>query len=59
VQKGFMFDICPPILLSFSLTMVMKPDWFGISDGLIASEFLLTVGIWWIWFCTSHFYYFT
>jgi UMF1 family MFS transporter len=37
------------ILLGFNLTMVMMPEWYGISDGsLPAQHFFLSVGIWWI-----------
>jgi UMF1 family MFS transporter len=57
--KGFMFGYLGSlILLSFSLTMVMKPDWFGISDGSLPARIsFLTVGIWWIGFAQVTFYY--
>jgi UMF1 family MFS transporter len=35
------------ILLGFNLTMVMMPEWYGISDGsLPAYFFFLSVGRW-------------
>jgi UMF1 family MFS transporter len=39
------------ILLVFSLMMVMKPGWFGISDSSLPARIsFLAVGIWWIGF---------
>jgi UMF1 family MFS transporter len=49
--KGFMFGYAGSlILLGFNLTMVMMPEWYGISDGSLPAVFLLSVGIWWIGF---------
>jgi UMF1 family MFS transporter len=36
------------ILLAFNLTMVMMPEWYGISDGSLPRISFLSVGIWWI-----------
>jgi UMF1 family MFS transporter len=39
------------ILLVFNLTMVMKPEWYGITDASMAPRIsFLTVGIWWLGF---------
>jgi UMF1 family MFS transporter len=39
------------ILLVFNLTMVMKPEWYGIADASMAPRIsFLTVGIWWMGF---------
>jgi UMF1 family MFS transporter len=39
------------ILLGFNLTMVMMPEWYGISDGSLPARIsFLSVGIWWIGF---------
>ena len=50
--KGFMMGyLGSVILLSFNLTMVMKPEWYGITDtSLPARISFLTVGIWWFGF---------
>jgi UMF1 family MFS transporter len=50
--KGFMFGYFGSvILLTFNLTMVMKPEWYGILDpSLPARISFLSVGIWWIGF---------
>jgi len=49
---GFIYGyIGSVILLIFNLSMVMKPEWYGISDpGLAPRISFLTVGIWWIGF---------
>jgi UMF1 family MFS transporter len=43
--------------ISFNLTMVMMPEWYGISDGSLPARisFLSVSGG---WFCTNYFYYF-
>ena len=39
------------ILLIFNLTMVMKPEWYGITDpGLAPRISFITVGLWWMGF---------
>lgn len=39
------------ILLIFNLTMVMKPEWYGITDpGMAPRISFLTVGLWWMGF---------
>jgi UMF1 family MFS transporter len=50
--KGFMFGYFGSvILLTFNLTMVMKPEWYGILDpSLPARISFLSVGVWWIGF---------
>ncbi len=50
--KGFMLGyIGSVLLLGFNLSMVMKPDLYGITDpGLPARISFLTVGIWWLTF---------
>ncbi|NRT15790.1 UMF1 family MFS transporter [Flavobacterium sp. 28A] len=57
--KGFMFGYLGSlVLLTFSLTMVMKPEWFGITDGSLPARIsFLAVGIWWIGFAQVTFYY--
>jgi UMF1 family MFS transporter len=49
---GFIYGyIGSVILLIFNLSMVMKPEWYGISDPSLAPRIsFLTVGIWWIGF---------
>jgi len=49
---GFIYGyIGSVILLIFNLTMVMKPEWYGITDPSMAPRIsFLTVGIWWIGF---------
>jgi len=50
--KGFMLGyIGSVILLIFNLSMVMKPELYGITDsGLPARISFLTVGVWWFGF---------
>jgi UMF1 family MFS transporter len=57
--KGFMFGYTGSlILLIFNLTMVMKPEWFGITDSSLPARIsFLSVGIWWIGFAQVTFYY--
>jgi len=49
---GFIYGyIGSVILLIFNLTMVMKPEWYGITQpGMAPRISFLTVGIWWIGF---------
>ena len=49
---GFIYGyIGSVLLLIFNLTMVMKPEWYGISDpGMAPRISFLTVGIWWMGF---------
>lgn len=57
--KGFMYGYFGSlILLTFSLTMVMKPEWFGITDSSLPARIsFLAVGIWWMGFAQVTFYY--
>ena len=57
--KGFMYGYFGSlILLVFSLAMVMKPDWFGISDSSLPARIsFLAVGLWWMGFAQITFYY--
>jgi UMF1 family MFS transporter len=57
--KGFMFGYAGSlILLGFNLTMVMMPEWYGISDGSLPARIsFLSVGIWWIGFAQITFYH--
>jgi UMF1 family MFS transporter len=57
--KGFMFGYAGSlILLAFNLTMVMMPEWYGISDGSLPARIsFLSVGIWWIGFAQITFYH--
>ncbi|HMC00883.1 MAG TPA: MFS transporter [Flavobacteriaceae bacterium] len=50
--KGFMYGYTGSILLLlFSLTMVQKPEWFGITDPTLAPRItFLLVGLWWLGF---------
>jgi len=49
---GFIYGyIGSVILLIFNLTMVMKPEWYGISDPSMAPRIsFLSVGLWWMIF---------
>jgi UMF1 family MFS transporter len=57
--KGFMFGYLGSVLLlTFNLTMVMKPEWYGISDPALPARIsFLSVGIWWMAFAQITFYY--
>lgn len=57
--KGFMFGYFGSVLLlSFNLTMVMKPELYGISDPTLPARIsFLSVGIWWMGFAQITFYY--
>jgi len=50
--KGFIYGYTGSvILLLFNLTMVMKPEWFHITDPTLAPRIsFLSVGIWWMGF---------
>ena len=50
--QGFIFGYLGSVLLLvFSLVMVEKPDWFGITDPTLAPRItFLLVGIWWLGF---------
>ncbi len=50
--KGFMLGYSGSIiLLLFSLTMVQKPEWFGITDATFAPRItFVLVGLWWLGF---------
>jgi len=50
--KGFMLGyIGSVLLLAFNLSMVMKPDLYGITDATFPARIsFLTVGIWWLGF---------
>jgi UMF1 family MFS transporter len=57
--KGFMLGYFGSvILLTFNLTMIMNPDWYGISDASLPARIsFLSVGIWWMGFAQITFYY--
>lgn len=57
--KGFMYGYTGSlILLVFNLTMVMMPEWFGITDSSLPARIsFLSVGIWWIGFAQVTFHY--
>jgi UMF1 family MFS transporter len=57
--KGFMFGYTGSlILLAFNLSMVMMPEWYGISDDSLPARIsFLSVGIWWIGFAQITFYH--
>ncbi|WP_016990068.1 MFS transporter [Flavobacterium sp. ACAM 123] len=57
--KGFMFGYAGSLLLlAFNLTMVMMPEWYGISDASLPARIsFLSVGIWWIGFAQITFYH--
>lgn len=50
--KGFMYGYFGSVLLLvFSLVLVQKPDWFGITDPTLAPRItFVLVGIWWFGF---------
>jgi UMF1 family MFS transporter len=57
--KGFMFGYLGSlILLAFNLTMVMMPEWYGITDSSLPARIsFLSVGIWWMGFAQVTFHY--
>ncbi len=50
--KGFMYGYFGSVLLLvFSLILVQKPDWFGITDSTLAPRItFVLVGLWWFGF---------
>lgn len=50
--KGFMYGYAGSVLLLvFSLILVQKPDWFGITDPTLAPRItFILVGLWWLGF---------
>ena len=50
--KGFMYGYAGSvILLIFSVVLIQKPDWFGITDPTFAPRItFVLVGIWWLGF---------
>ena len=50
--KGFMYGYAGSVLLLiFSLILVQKPDWFGITDPTLAPRItFVLVGLWWFGF---------
>lgn len=56
--KGFMLGYFGSVfLLLFNLSMVMKPEWYGITDPTLPSRIsFLLVGIWWLGFAQYTFY---
>src|SRR3970282_2545729 len=57
--KGFMFGYTGSlILLIFNLTMVMVPEWYGITDPTLPARIsFLSVGIWWVGFAQVTFHF--
>lgn len=57
--KGFMFGYFGSVLLlAFNLTMVMMPEWYGITDSSLPARIsFLSVGIWWMGFAQVTFHY--
>lgn len=57
--KGFMFGYTGSLLLlGFNLTMVMMPEWYGITDSSLPARIsFLSVGIWWMGFAQVTFHY--
>jgi UMF1 family MFS transporter len=52
-----MFGYAGSLILLFNLTMVMMPEWYGISDGSLPAR-ISFIG-WHLvdWFCTNYFYH--
>ncbi|TRX16536.1 MFS transporter [Flavobacterium franklandianum] len=57
--KGFMYGYFGSvILLAFNLTMVMKPEFYGITDLTLPARLsFLSVGIWWMGFAQVTFHF--
>lgn len=57
--KGFIYGYAGSVLLLiFNLSMVIKPDWYGITDSSLAPRIsFLLVGIWWMGFAQYTFKY--
>ena len=46
------------LLLIFNLTMILKPEWYGITDSTLPARIsFILVGVWWIGFSLITFYY--
>jgi len=57
--RGFIYGyIGSVLLLIFNLSMVLKPEWYGIVDSTLPARIsFLSVGIWWIGFAQYTFKY--
>ena len=57
--KGFMFGYTGSVLLlAFNLSMIMKPELYGIVDSTLPARLsFLSVGIWWMGFAQVTFFY--
>lgn len=57
--QGFIYGYTGSVLLLiFNLSMVMKPEWYGISDSTLPARIsFLLVGLWWIGFAQYTFKY--
>ncbi len=57
--RGFIYGyIGSVLLLIFNLSMVLKPEWYGIVDNTLPARIsFLSVGIWWIGFAQYTFKY--
>lgn len=55
--KGYAYGYVGSVLLLLAnLILILKPEWFGITDGKLPSKIaFLTVGIWWIGFAALSF----
>ncbi len=55
---GFAYGYVGSVLLMiFNLTMILHPEWYGITDGTLPARIsFLSVGIWWIVFSQYTFY---
>jgi len=55
---GFAYGYVGSVLLMlFNLTMILHPEWYGITDSTLPARIsFLTVGIWWILFSQYSFY---
>ena len=54
--KGFIYGyIGSVILLIINLTMIQKPEWFGITTGMASRISFVMVGVWWIGFAQISF----
>ena len=57
--KGYAFGyIGSSLLLIFNLSMILKPELYGITDESFPARFsFLLVGVWWVLFASITFYY--
>lgn len=57
--KGFIYGYAGSVLLLiFNLSMVIKPEWYGITDSTMAPRIsFLMVGLWWMGFAQYTFKY--